>query len=268
MKHLNSTPTLNLYLDELQAHGRYIYYKQDALKALKINDSALRVSTYRLAHKGRLVQPKRGFFLIIPLEYREMGCLPATWFIDALMRFLEQPYYVGLLSAAALHGAAHQQPQVFQVITNKIIKPIRIGRIHVIFIYKKKWPETSLLQSIQTETGHMLVSNPAMTAFDCVRYYKHAGYFNNIITVVEELVESISVASLIEATKHFELATIQRLGYLLEKIECAELAQTLEKYLSDKKLQYIQFIPGGKHPLVEKSERWHLEINEIIESDL
>jgi len=32
--------------------------------------------------------------------------------------------------------------------------------------------------------------------------------------------------------------------------------------------KYIQFIPSGKHPLVAKSKRWNLEINEIIESDL
>ena len=31
------------------------------------------------------------------------------------MAHLSQPYYVALLSAAAYHGAAHQKPQVFQV---------------------------------------------------------------------------------------------------------------------------------------------------------
>lgn len=39
------------------------------------------------------------------------------------MKFLGQPYYVGLLSAAALHGAAHHQPQEFQVVTNKQFRP-------------------------------------------------------------------------------------------------------------------------------------------------
>ncbi|MBU2500813.1 type IV toxin-antitoxin system AbiEi family antitoxin [bacterium] len=33
------------------------------------------------------------------------------------MRYLAQPYHVGLLSAAAIHGAAHQQPMVFHVVT-------------------------------------------------------------------------------------------------------------------------------------------------------
>ena len=34
------------------------------------------------------------------------------------MQFCRCEYYVGLLSAAALYGAAHQQPMVFQVLTS------------------------------------------------------------------------------------------------------------------------------------------------------
>ena len=33
------------------------------------------------------------------------------------MEFIAKPYYVGLLSAAALYGVAHQQPQEFFIIT-------------------------------------------------------------------------------------------------------------------------------------------------------
>ena len=42
--------------------------------------------------------------------------IPADWFIAELMQFLDLPYYVGVLSAAALHGAAHQQAQEFHVV--------------------------------------------------------------------------------------------------------------------------------------------------------
>jgi hypothetical protein len=50
-----------------------------------------------------------GVAVVVPPEYREAGCPPASWFIHDLMRFLGQPYYVALLTAAAIHGAAHQQ---------------------------------------------------------------------------------------------------------------------------------------------------------------
>ena len=57
--------------------------------------------------------PRRGFYLIVDPGHRELGALPATAWIDDLMRFHGVPYYVGLLTAAALHGAAHQQPMAF-----------------------------------------------------------------------------------------------------------------------------------------------------------
>ena len=34
---------------------------------------------------------------------------PNDFYIDDLMRFLKREYYIGLFSAAALYGAAHQQ---------------------------------------------------------------------------------------------------------------------------------------------------------------
>lgn len=65
------------------------------------------------------------------------GCIPTTWFVDVMMRHFNQPYYVGLLNAAAFHGAAHQQPMVFQVMTTQPIRPIVLGQARLMFCYKK-----------------------------------------------------------------------------------------------------------------------------------
>ena len=70
------------------------------------SDVALEAALRRLKQRGRIASPRRGFYVLVPPEYREAGCQPASWLIDDLMRFVEQPYYVGLLSAAAIHGAA------------------------------------------------------------------------------------------------------------------------------------------------------------------
>ena len=66
--------------------------------------------------------------MIVPLEYLHAGGPPPSLFIDDLMKAMERPYYVGLLSAAALHGASHQQPQEFQVFSDRPIRPIQVGR--------------------------------------------------------------------------------------------------------------------------------------------
>ena len=41
------------------------------------------------------------------------GSLPSELFIAGMTRALGRDYYVSLLTAAAMHGAAHQAPQVF-----------------------------------------------------------------------------------------------------------------------------------------------------------
>ena len=65
--------------------------------------------------------------MIITPEYAQSGMLPATLFIDDLMKSLNRKYYIGLHSAAALYGAAHQQPMEFFVITeNPPLRNIKI----------------------------------------------------------------------------------------------------------------------------------------------
>jgi hypothetical protein len=59
-------------------------------------------------------------------EYRSLACLPADQFIPALMKRFDFAYYVGLLSAAQLRGAAHQRPQESQVPLAKNRRPNRL----------------------------------------------------------------------------------------------------------------------------------------------
>jgi hypothetical protein len=59
---------------------------------------AAQTALRRLKQQGRVVSPRRGFYVVVPPEYRAAGSLPASWFIDDLMRYLDQPYYVGLLA--------------------------------------------------------------------------------------------------------------------------------------------------------------------------
>jgi predicted transcriptional regulator of viral defense system len=93
-----------------------------SLKELKeefANDSAITIKfgLNRLSEKEKVVSIFRGYYIIIPPQHAAKGVLPPAMFIDGLMKFLERKYYVGLLNAAALHGASHQQPQEYFVVT-------------------------------------------------------------------------------------------------------------------------------------------------------
>jgi hypothetical protein len=108
-----ATASLESWIDALQSRGRYSFLRSEAICDSGLSSSAVSKALQRAVKRGRLVQPKKYFNVIVPLEYRAVGAPPVPWFIHDLMTAMKRPYYVGLLSAAALHGASHQQPRVF-----------------------------------------------------------------------------------------------------------------------------------------------------------
>ena len=116
------------YFDALSAAGRHHFTLAEALAALGGSLVAVRAALRRASQRGEVASPHRGFFVIVPPEYRRLRCLPAEQFVDQLMKFWEEPYYLGLLSAAERHGAAHQRPQSCQVIVRRTARRSRAGR--------------------------------------------------------------------------------------------------------------------------------------------
>lgn len=57
------------------------------MDALGVSMDALKQAALRLAKRGRLVSPRRGFYVIIPLEYRAEGGPPLGRWLPELLRF-------------------------------------------------------------------------------------------------------------------------------------------------------------------------------------
>jgi hypothetical protein len=63
------------------------------------------------------------------------------------MKWLGKPYYIGLLSAAALHGSSHQQPMESLIITRPpALRKISTGKITINFHVKNYWNESDIFQ--------------------------------------------------------------------------------------------------------------------------
>ena len=75
-------------------------------------------NTKSLIEKGRVYSAWRGFYVIVPDEHALKGFVPPIEYIESLMAYTGHKYYVGLLSAAAIYGAGHQQPQILTVVTD------------------------------------------------------------------------------------------------------------------------------------------------------
>jgi predicted transcriptional regulator of viral defense system len=255
------------FVDDLQSSGRYTFHKEQAIAALGVSEIAFQSAARRLAAKRRIVAPRRGFYVIVPVEYRDSGSLPPSWFIDDLMKFHRHPYYVGLLSAAALHGAAHQQPQEFQVITDTVLRSTTVGRSRIRFFLKWHLAETPTTE-IKTETGTMRVSTPEATALDLVRYLGRSGHLGNVATVLSELCERINPGALVKAAQtEVELSVVQRVGFLLDRFGSACVTGPLAQWLTTMRPRPVPLRPERKPNTNEKDSRWQILLNERVEVD-
>jgi predicted transcriptional regulator of viral defense system len=211
--------SLPKHVDNLQRKGRYTFTLDDLLPGFGGSRSALRLVLNRLIHKGRIMSVHRGFYVIVPLEYQASGILPADQFIDDLMNHLGKPYYVGLLSAAALHGAAYQRPQEFYVITvSPNMRPLRKKGIKINFISKSTFPDSGI-EDKKTVTGYFKLSNPALTAYDIVSFEKRTGGIDRVAEILAELSERIQPDDFrLYQEINVSVTVIQRMGYLFEKV--------------------------------------------------
>lgn len=256
------------YVAGLQSNGRYTFTRDEALKALSVSGLALKKSLERLAKKNNIVLVHRGFYVIVPAEYRTRGVLPPEWFIGDLMQFMGLKYYVGLLSAAAIHGAAHQQPQEFHVVIPRSQRDIRVGNLSIRFFKKAHLSSTPVIET-KTSTGYIRVSEPAGTAIDLVSYEGRIGGLSRVITVLQELAEFLKPDTLVNAAKvEKNIAPVQRLGYLLEKIGHGSLLTELVAWISMRHPRPAPLQPGVSRKSSVRNLKWNILVNIDLEGDL
>ncbi|MBI4602957.1 MAG: type IV toxin-antitoxin system AbiEi family antitoxin [Planctomycetes bacterium] len=254
-------------MDRLQGSGRYTFTAGEVAKVLGGSDAAREAALRRLKRKGRIVSPRRGFFVIVPVEYRSAGSPPATWFIDDLMAYQGRPYYVGLLTAAEIHGAAHQRPQVFQVLTDVPMRPVEVGRVRIEF-HRSRNTRAVPVERAKTETGSMRVSTPEATALDLMRYPEACGYLDNVATVLKELVERIDPRRIAKAVGSGRHPDAQRLGFLLEHLGLEKVAAPLARVVASWRRRPVLLRPERGARGLKHDPRWYVVPNEEVASEL
>ncbi|CAM0117808.1 type IV toxin-antitoxin system AbiEi family antitoxin [Rhabdochlamydiaceae symbiont of Dictyostelium giganteum] len=263
------------YLEKLQSRGKRCFTSQEIMHDLNLSSTATRAGLYRLKKGGKLISPVSGLYVIVPPECKPYGSIPAEELIPLMMKHLQAKYYVALLSAAGFYGASHQKPMVFQVVTSQRIKhSLKFGRIYIQLIYKKSL-DLFPVQDFIVSSGYLKVAKPELIALDLLKFPRYAGGMNNTATVLSELIESIHVHKLIEVAENLgEKYQLQRLGYLIEKIEVMDdtikkpILDVLSHYVSSHNLSYIplaSYISKIGHP---RCQKWKIIENIHFESDL
>lgn len=269
---LDSTLSIRNWVESLASKGRHSFSLNDVRNTF-VNDTeaAIKLKLTRLSGKGKVISIHKGYYLIITPQYASRGILPPSLFIDGLMKYLERPYYVGLLSAAGFYGAAHQQPQEYFVFTDfPVLRPTSKKNIRINYISKRMITEHHL-EKIKTETGFIKVSNPALTALDLVQFDKRIGGLDRAATVLNELAEAIRPMQITEnLLQEVPVTAIQRLGFLLEVILKKDIGKHLYDQCKKAGLEFFRIPLRTSRPGkgFSSDERWKVIANSEIEIDL
>jgi predicted transcriptional regulator of viral defense system len=263
------------YLEKLRASGKRYFTYKELTETFNLSDVSARSGLYRLRKDGRLINPMRGLYIMVPPEHRSFGSIPAEELIPIIMKHMNAEYYVALLSAAAFYGASHQKPMVFQVITNRRIKrQLHFGKIYIKLIYKKSLTNLPTKDFI-VNIGYLKVAQPELVAIDLMKFPKHAGGMNNIATVLSELIESIDIHTLTRLAENIgENHQLQRLGYIIEKVDVMDddkkktIIDVLTEYVSYNATSYIPLASNISREGYPRCKKWKIIENTDFESDL
>ena len=262
----NAARRIRNVIADLAACGRYHFTSSELRSALGVSEQAARQALSRAAAKGEIASPARGFYVIVPPEYRRLGCLPADQFVPALMEHRSDRYYVGLLSAAQYYGAAHHRPQEFQVMLNRNRPMIVCGSVSVAFVARRALTAVPV-QSFNNPRGTVLVSTVEATAVDLVGYMHRSGGVDRVAGVLSELGAEIDPERLVKASGSASILWAQRLGYLLEHVGAGNKAVLLKEHVRRSARNYTKLLPSSDVGGAVRSTDWRLFVNAGVEVD-
>ncbi len=188
MENTKGNQSLESWVEELLSTGRYTFSLSTLRESFPDqSDTATKFALKRLSDKGKILSIYKGYYLIIPPQYTARGILPPSLFLDSLMKFLQRPYYLGLLNAASYHGASHQQPQEFFVVTNfPVLRATQKKGMRINYISTNKIP-ASLIEQKKTEAGYLNISSPALTVADLIQFENRIGGIYRAAPVINNL---------------------------------------------------------------------------------
>lgn len=218
-------------LEERQAHGKLVSALDELARNAGLSRLAARRQFERLVPKAVQLPGRPSLLLTVPPEDRPRGAPPVAAWLHDYMHCRGLHYYVGLLSAAALHGSSSQVPMTMQVIVPEPVRAFEVGRLRIEFITKRRADRTPL-SVLSGLAAPMNVSTPAATLLDLVAFSRRVGGMSRVLEIVEGLKPKLTAHELRDALHAgASIPVMQRTGYLLEHLECPSLASIVEKFL-------------------------------------
>ena len=256
-------------IEEFQTSGRYCFTMLEAQKRIGSTKQAFQRALRRLELKQRILGLRKGFYVIIPVEYRKSGIISPQLFIDHLMKHLDLPYYVGLLSACEIYGASHQKPMVFQIVTIRNERVIQKKGLKIKF-YKKNRLTPLGYHKQQTMAGEFNLSTPEQSILDLIAYPFDSSGLDNITTILSELITKLDNKKLLKIIKEdstIPLAHLQRVGYLLDLVDKSSITEALCKFIQKQHPQIAPLRPDRNWRGTPHNNRWNVAVNAEVQPE-
>ena len=262
--------SLNDWIKELAQRGMTTFsYHQVRCTFQDRSEKALKTDINRLTSSKKIQNVYKGFYVIIPVQYQLKGIVPPSYYINELMEYLEKPYYVRLLSAAAIYGASHQRAMITQVVTIEPRSRVSDKNKLLEWNYRQHIP-AELIETRNAEMGRINYSSAELTAVDLVQFASNIGGYQRAATVLSELVDIIDMSNMERVLPYTTTTTMQRLGYMLEYLLFEQdKADALYHMLKKRHSYFNGVLMSPRHPASDNAEsnRWRINMNIDIEID-
>ena len=237
-------------LSNLSSEKEYVFTTKEAEKAAGIKGPRLRKLLHDLMKNKWVEGIERGRYIIIPLEAGWKGEHGTHPFLIA--RKLVNPYYVGFLSALNYYGITEQVATTTYVVTIK--KKQAVG-FHAQNYYFVSMDKKRFFGIAEEWIGDLKfnISDKEKTIIDCLFIPEYSG---GLTEVAKAFKGKLNYEKLYEyALKTEDLATIKRLGYMLETLKVK--TPITEKLLKKAAGGYCLLDTGGPRTGA-KNKRWRV----------
>jgi predicted transcriptional regulator of viral defense system len=231
--------------DHLLSTGVNTFTLAEASRLLQRSDDAVRKGLERLRRKRLIFSPARGFYVVIPPQFRQQRTVPATHFIDAMMHALDRRYYVSLVSAAELHGAAKPAAsEPFQVMVDRHVTDRDLGSTELWFYRSRHVAYDIGIEQHDGPTGALRLASRELTAVDLVQHANECGGIDHVAAFLDAL-GPLRIPKLAEIAGTRDLSTARRLGYLLSRLDPDLRLRPLRELAELRRRTPTDLVPGA-----------------------
>jgi len=211
-----------------------------------------------LAKRNRLIQLKRGRYLVVPLKAPNQRWMPHE-FVVASLWMGETPYYIGYSSMYNYWGFTEQIPQKVTVLNTEKNRMRKIGKIsfRAMKISSKKMYG---IKKIKIDEEYVSISDKERSLVDFI--FNPIGSWGSVQEVINEQVKNIDVEKFVRYLIKFPVIAVRkRAGLMLERagVSLEELSR-LKSSIGSKN-SYTSFNPFIKSRKGSVNQDWKVILN-------